>query len=144
LTSAAISGKSRVTASIVGQIESPFSDIDSEIADPFEVVVDFEYGDDETQITGQRLVQSEYFQTFFLDSDLAVVDEIVLGYDLAGQFPALFDQGAECLVGGILDHRRHAQKLFLQVLQFPLQVFGHNDFTVVLRFKIRDSRLMNS
>ncbi len=124
MTSAAISGKSRVTGSLsAGQVESPFGDVDGEVPDPFEVVVDLEHGDDETQVTGQGLVQGQDFQTLFFDPDLPVVDDVVLGDHFPGQFPALFDQGAKGLVGGILNHRRQAQKLSFQVFQFLLQVF---------------------
>ena len=59
------------------QREGPTSDIDGQITDALEIIVQLEDGDDEPQVTGDGLVESENLQAVLLDVDFHDVDSLV-------------------------------------------------------------------
>ena len=68
-----------------GQAHGLAGDIHRHVADPLQIVVDFQGRDDQAQIGGHRLVQGQGFQALFLDFDLKVIDfQIAINY-FAGQ-----------------------------------------------------------
>ena len=48
-----------------------------QVADPLQVVVDLEHGDDEAQVDGHRLVQGQDLEALLLDLHLGLVDPVV-------------------------------------------------------------------
>ncbi len=56
-----------------------FGDVDGEIADPLEVGVDLDRGDDRPQVGGHRLVQRQQREAAVVDLDVQRVQRLVAG-----------------------------------------------------------------
>ena len=54
-------------------------DVDGQVADPLEVGVDLDGGDDDAQVGGHRLVQRQQLEAAVVDFDVEVVDRLVAG-----------------------------------------------------------------
>ena len=104
----------------------PLGDAHRQVGDPLQVGVDLQHRGDPPQIDRHRLVQGQHLQALFLDVDLVLVDILVRLHDLVGQLVPPLAQGQRRLVDHLLDHRRDAQQLGVQVLQVAVQVFAHN------------------
>ncbi len=62
----------------VGERHGFACDIDRKIADSFQIVVDFENGDDEAEVSRHGLMQCKYLQALFFDIDFDSIDLGVL------------------------------------------------------------------
>ena len=112
----------RFAGTALGETKRVARDIHGEVADPFELAVDFQNRDDVAQIAGNGLVKCENLQTLLLDGDLHAVDRIVAGDDGGCHFAVRLRGGGDGLPDRGLDrgskrtyHPFESDDLFFQL-----------------------------
>jgi hypothetical protein len=112
-----------------GNAEHSLGDVHGQVANTFQVRIDFEDGSDATEIDRDWLVEGEHLQAFFFNPVLALVDSFISRDDLSGERAVAAAQGTDGLVDGSFHHRRLAEDILLQDLQIVFEVFGHCRFS---------------
>jgi hypothetical protein len=55
-----------------------FRNVDGKIANPFQIVIEFEHGNYESKVDRDGLMQRQKLETFFLNGDLRMVNWFVI------------------------------------------------------------------
>ena len=77
----------------MGDSQSAFRNIDSLIGDALQGAVDFEDGDDHTQVVGDGLMQRQNFKAFFLEIHFQTINLFVCFDQPFGKGNISFRQG---------------------------------------------------
>ena len=101
------------------------ADVDRQVGDPLQVAVDLQHRRHAPQVDGHRLMQGEDLEALFLDLDLAVVDRLLAGDHLLGDFDAQLAQRLHGAEHHLLDHRRLVEQVLLESFKIALQVDRH-------------------
>ena len=108
-----------------GEEGGALGDVDGQVANAFEVAVDLEDGDDETEVGGDGLIEGEDLEAVFFDLDFHLVELDIVVNDAAGELLVAAFEGAGGVADGLLGQGAEGEDFLLELLDFSEQMGGH-------------------
>ena len=99
-----------------------FRDVDGEVADPLEVGVDLDRGDDRPQVRRHRLVEGQEFEAAVIDLDVETVDRFVTDEQPVDRVQVAAREAPHRLDHPLLGESAHREQAFLQSFELFLEM----------------------
>ena len=109
-------------------------DAGGEIADSFEVVINFENGDDEAEVIRDGLMKGEDFLAFLFDAHFGFINKFVGFYDLFCEIRIVRINGFNGAVQVLLDQPAEGEEVSIQVVDFTNEELSHGSSKAVMVF----------
>jgi hypothetical protein len=117
-------------AGMTKDAQRTLGDVDGLIADAFKVIVDAGNGEDEAQVGGHELVESEELNNSVVDFELKFVDRVFFIKDTLGELFIGIEDGVNRLMNGALGEAAHPKEAFLELVQILFEVAFHNSLSL--------------
>jgi len=115
----------RLDAWMAENSQGALRDVDGLIADAFEIVIDARNGQDETQVHGHELVQSEKLNDAIVNFDLQLVDGAFFFEDALGKLLVGIQHGVDGLMDSAFGEAAHPEQPLFQFVQISFEVTFH-------------------
>ena len=93
-------------------------DADREIAHALQIVIDFDGGGHQTQISRERSLQGEKADGHVINFDFELVDAGFIFDNLLGQLLIFIDNALYAAINGAFNQRAHFKELALELFEF--------------------------
>ena len=99
-----------------------FGDVDGEIADPLEIGVDLDRGDNGAEVNSHRLVQRKQSEATIVDFDVQGVQRLVADEDALDQFVIAIDQPFHGETDLFFGDAAHLEQPGFELFEFLLEM----------------------
>ena len=86
-----------------------FADVDRKVANPFEIVIDFNGRDDDPQVNSHGLMQSQQLEAAVVDFEVELVNRFIASYHFGHEVAVPLDQCARGETEALLSQPAHDQ-----------------------------------
>jgi hypothetical protein len=100
------------------------------IADALEIIVNAGNREDEAQVGGHELVESEELNDAVVDFELKLVDGVFFIEDTLGELFIGIEDGVNRLMDGALGEAAHPEKALFELVQVLFEVSFHNGLSL--------------
>ena len=116
---------SGLTGGVLQVALAGLGDVHRQVADPLEVGVDLDRGDDHAQVGGHRLVQRQQLEAAVVHLHVQVVDRLVAGDHRVERGEVAVHQAAHRFAHPLLGQAAHRQHPLLERIEVVLEMPKH-------------------
>ena len=120
----------RLDAGMAKDAQSALRNIDGLIADALEIIVDAGNGENEAQVGGHELMESEELNDAIVKFELKLVDGVLFIEDTLGELFIGIKDGVNRLMNGALGEAAHPEKALFELVQVLFEVSFHNGLSL--------------
>ena len=113
-----------VSVLVLEQIESTAGDPHRLVADAFEVTINFDDREDETQIDGHGLLFSKEFVSHFVDFAMGHVDRGLIVADVLAEPGIALQVGVDSRLNTLLRERSHGEQLVFESVELLVKMYS--------------------
>jgi hypothetical protein len=120
----------RLDAGMAKDAQGALRNVHGLIADALEIIVNAGNREDEAQVGGHELVESEELNDAVVDFELKFVDSVFFIKDPLGELFIGIEDRVNRLMNGALGEAAHPKEAFLELVQILFEVSFHNSLSL--------------